>query len=613
MAETTVTNPGLVNVADQVAGNPSTKVDALSVPKDTDQLVTAADEGYPPGRDVSLAADGGTTVGPTPTEVLVGDLFLAVPSPTAQIPGTAPLYAPTPQDSISDSLSDQFIPQAGTTEITVGPGLSNIQTNQNADTERGYTVTSVRDADTGGAVVEPPVPVVGPFAFVFDAGGGKLVIVSPTAFPPVIVDGVIVTIIAPSKQSYTGTQAVSGVTSLAGTVASVNDAGSGKIAVSSPVPLAGLADGQVVLIATSVPSYNIAAAVSDVTNLNGAFSLIADAGGGKITVVSPSILPAGLVAGKSVTLSGAYTDSHSVSNVVNLAGSFTSVTDAGGGVVTVHSPTALPAGLLAGQQVTISGSTNYDGTYAIANVTANTFDVTPLGGFVADDAGNWAAYTFDLNVAYASSYAGTWTCYTFNVTAPWSVTATGTFSSYTFQVLGTYAGSASGTWTYQPASYFTTRYRLGVSPADLRSFGISLVGRELVFDDDTLTVADQGASRLVTAFGGDSVVVSKQDLSDGDVPVMITPQAGDTFTIFVQREGSEVFTEDTGQSVDVTISPPPPAFVPNAPQAEQVVDVVVAPLPGNPIVSSGVGVPTARTVNVADQSTSVGLPVNVYV
>jgi hypothetical protein len=42
------------------------------------------------------------------------------------------------------------------------------------------------------------------------------------------------------------------------------------------------------------------------------------------------------------------------------------------------------------------------------------------------------------------------------------------------------------------------------------------------------------------------------------------------------------------------------------------IEISTGPQPGKPIITGGVQVPTATTVNVADQATSVGLPVNVY-
>ena len=54
-----VTNPGLVNVADQAYGNPSTAVQSLAIPEDSDVLTPVADEGYPRAEDVTATKDGG--------------------------------------------------------------------------------------------------------------------------------------------------------------------------------------------------------------------------------------------------------------------------------------------------------------------------------------------------------------------------------------------------------------------------------------------------------------------------------------------------------------------------------------------------------------------------
>ena len=59
-----VTNPGLVNVADQAYGNPSTAVQSLAIPEDSDVLTPVADEGYPPAKEVAAT---GNSAGPTPT------------------------------------------------------------------------------------------------------------------------------------------------------------------------------------------------------------------------------------------------------------------------------------------------------------------------------------------------------------------------------------------------------------------------------------------------------------------------------------------------------------------------------------------------------------------
>jgi len=66
-------------------------------------------------------------------------------------------------------------------------------------------------------------------------------------------------------------------------------------------------------------------------------------------------------------------------------GSITAFADAGGGQVTV---TSAGHRLTNGDSVTIAGSTNYNGTFTVANVTADTFEITDT--WVADDAaGTW--------------------------------------------------------------------------------------------------------------------------------------------------------------------------------------------------------------------------------
>jgi len=62
-------------------------------------------------------------------------------------------------------------------------------------------------------------------------------------------------------------------------------------------------------------------------------------------------------------------------------GAITAFSDAGGGLVTV---TSAAHTLIAGNVVMIAGTTSYDGTYYISNVTTNTFDITAT--WVADDA-----------------------------------------------------------------------------------------------------------------------------------------------------------------------------------------------------------------------------------
>ena len=64
------------------------------------------------------------------------------------------------------------------------------------------------------------------------------------------------------------------------------------------------------------------------------------------------------------------------------SGDITAFADAGGGQVTVTSAAhGIP---MDGRQITITGTTSYDGTFAVTNITTNTFEITDT--WVADDA-----------------------------------------------------------------------------------------------------------------------------------------------------------------------------------------------------------------------------------
>jgi hypothetical protein len=141
-----------------------------------------------------------------------------------------------------------------------------------------------------------------------------------------------------------------------------------------------------------------------------------------------------------------------------------------------------------------------------------------------------------------------------------------------------------------------------------------MLGRQIVFDDNIFTVNNEGAARLITSINN-IIVIDRSDPNDQTVPVMDVPQVGDTFALDVQRQGSEVVTKDTNANQDVVILPPPlvnePTGIANF-NSQGTVDVSVGPQSGEPIISSGVRVPTAITVNIADQEAVIGLPVNVF-
>ena len=78
-------------------------------------------------------------------------------------------------------------------------------------------------------------------------------------------------------------------------------------------------------------------------------------------------------------------------NVID--GAITAFADAGGGQVTV---TSASHGLSDGYSVTITGTTNYNGTFTIANSDTNTFEITDT--WVSDDAtGTWTYTNTNIN------------------------------------------------------------------------------------------------------------------------------------------------------------------------------------------------------------------------
>jgi hypothetical protein len=168
----------------------------------------------------------------------------------------------------------------------------------------------------------------------------------------------------------------------------------------------------------------------------------------------------------------------------------------------------------------------------------------------------------------------------------------------------------------------TTRFMLVVGQPTLTNYPISILGRQIVFADDTITVGDQGAVRNITGFSTNYVVVNSDNPNDQVVPSLINtdaptgPQIGDTFTLDVQRQGAEDISRESLPTINVVISPPPLVDVPNPGQAlnnRGTIDVSTGPQPGQPIITSGTPTPTAINVQVADQATSVGLPVNVNI
>ena len=626
-----VTNPGLVNVADQAYGNPSTAVESLAIPEDSDVLVPVADEAYPRAEDITATEDGGNSKGPIPTVTNpINQPPASPPLSLGQMPGTPPTFAPFPQTNLVNTVENQ---QSSQNPIqppsfdVIGNDVT-IQTNQTDATRRQYTVSSVVDADTGGPVVVPFLPIVGNFTGIYQEGS-NLIVLSPAPFDPNIVDGAIVTL-ASSNPSYNFPQTVFNLQQIGGlfNYASKGNPSGTIVTLSSlsPFPVSLVSGEPVTIYGSSVAAYNGPNVAQNVISVNGTFDEVDSAGPGQITVVS-YFNPSGLANGNLVWLDGIYNTAHPqpASKVVNDSDTILSIVNNGSGLIRVTSTHALSANFIAnGQMVTIA-TPNYNGTYAVSNITGGTFDLAVA--WTVDElpsTGSWNSYTFNLPISYAGTYGDLWSCNTFDISfsAPtYATTASGGWNSYTFEVFGAYNGSAAGTFTFQSPSFPTTRYKMFVTPQDLMSFGVSMLGREITFDKTILQIPNRGASRFISFYGNDYVVIDQTEFSDPLVPVLHTPFPGDTFSLSVQRQGGEVTTENLGTSQDVTIAPSPlinvpnfgiPPVIPSMP-SKGPIEISTGPQPGAPIITGGVQVPTAINVNVADQATSVGLPTNVYV
>lgn len=173
---------------------------------------------------------------------------------------------------------------------------------------------------------------------------------------------------------------------------------------------------------------------------------------------------------------------------------------------------------------------------------------------------------------------------------------------------------ADNLWSAPSAT--TTRFLLVVAPPELNTYPVSLLGREVIFDEATTTVANREAVRAITNYQPTFIVINKADPDDETVPSLADPVVGDTFWLDVEREGAQDLIQEVPDTINVVIQPPPPSFVPNPSQSlvnEGTVNIALLPQPGQPIITSGTPAPTATTVQVADQATTVGLPTNVFV
>ena len=622
-----ITNPGLVNVADQ-AFKPDLKVDSLAIPLDDDVLVPVADQDIDPvtGNPLSVTF-------PTPAEAIVSGQAPGTPSQDfATIPGQPPLYLPFPPAPSDPRIQAQSVTAGIIAEITVGPGMS-IQTNLTPAVVETYTVTSVLDADTLQPVVVPTPPNFGIFSSVWGTGGVTTV-VSPLDMTGLISDGQAVTLAAQAGHptDYDGVWTISNLLDLSGTFDIAITGGAGKTILGSSFPIDGdLGFGKRIAISGSpIAAYNgnhaLLAAESIASNI---LSIMAGANPlTTSTVVSE--LAVGLVPGQLVRIintggvpPAGYDGYWIANNVINLDGSIQSIANGPPTKVTVNL-FGSTTGLVDGQIVTLSQTlgTAYNGQYPISNVTPTSFDI--VHAFAGSSTGNWTAYTFDITTPFTgtpSSPSEFYDSNTITIDVPfagWSP-GTGNYAVNSFEISATFTVTSQGTWIYNPPQQIpTTRYRLYVTPSDLISFGISMLGRQITFGD---TAANPDVSRNITGYTSAWIVIDKSEPSNIDDPILQSdPAPGDTFTLDTQRQGSEVITSGTGIVQDVTLLPIPAAAPPAVPytadtfpQGQAVVAVSTGQQPGQPIITSGVQVPTAINVNVADQPPiGVGLPPNVF-
>lgn len=165
----------------------------------------------------------------------------------------------------------------------------------------------------------------------------------------------------------------------------------------------------------------------------------------------------------------------------------------------------------------------------------------------------------------------------------------------------------------------TTRYRIVVSGVDLTSIGFSIAGREVVFSGN-VTAAIQDFVRTIVAFNANSIIVAVTQFGESFNPnpgaPPVTPQAGDTMELDLNRNGDQAIFDQTTAETNVYLwqLPPPAAPTVNA----QAFTSVGNFLAGNGVVEPFIGAGTQAprligTFEVANQSViGTGLPANVF-
>ena len=162
-----------------------------------------------------------------------------------------------------------------------------------------------------------------------------------------------------------------------------------------------------------------------------------------------------------------------------------------------------------------------------------------------------------------------------------------------------------------------TRYLLYVNTSiiDLASFGISLIGREILFTDGP----NEGASRIITNYSGNFIAIDRTDESDLTMPILVDPVIGQGFDLDVNRQNSEVFSDTFATPVDVTILPSSISLLPlagfNVEEFVSQPDVNVSLVPpAEPVITSGEdGPPIQGTYQIADQESVYGIPLNFFI
>jgi len=240
----------------------------------------------------------------------------------------------------------------------------------------------------------------------------------------------------------------------------------------------------------------------------GTITSFADAGGGNTTVTTNAAH--GLSNGASLRISsttnynGTYTVANAAGSTFDIVAAF--VADDGTGnwedLTESVATTAAPHGLSNGDQITISGTTNYDGTYTVSNASGTTFQFAHA--FNLTDAGTWVD---DVTVVTSASHGRTDGQ---SITISGSTNYNGTFTvanktANTFEIATTYVGNdATGKWVYgeqMVGLYYLTGPISGAGANyDLKAYSVLNDGSTgyVAGEDFTFKLSYAGGSVLTT-------------------------------------------------------------------------------------------------------------------